>query len=220
MMKRPKALLFSLLLFLGSCTQYYVTTNAFADPEVIPGGFESGASFAIVSTHQNDKLFSKEVSHKIGKLLTSQGYVVRDSLDADYILSFDFGMESFTETVQVKKTIPGEKVKKHGNVKVHGDKHSNKSYEEETESSTQVIYVPEERTYYSKKLSIFVCPRDAAQKDDVWNVTTSCSGSNNDLREIVDYLLVSSFRHFGHNTHKKIVTAFDKDADEIKNLRQ
>ncbi len=210
-----KYILLFLLVLMAGCTQYSVSTNAFADVQLIPQGFEKNASFAIVSKHENDRLFTKEISHKLEKLIKEQGFAVKDEAASDYLLVFDFGMTSFKETVQVKKEIPGETVTKQGNTKTWGDHHLHKDYAEKTESSSKTIYVPEERTYFTGTLQIDVCK----ENEVIWNVQTTSTGSSNDLRELIDYLLVSSFNYFGQNTHKKVVKKFDKDCDEVKQLR-
>lgn len=216
---RMKSILLLLLVLMAGCTQYSVSTNAFADVQLIPQGFEKNASFAIVSSHRNDRLFTKEISHKIEKLLKEHGFVVKDQGKSDCLLVFDFDMKSFKEIVHVEKQVPGETVTKQGNTKTWGDQQLNKDYAEKVESSSKTIYVPEERTYFTGHLQIDVHKEDTPQKEVLWSVHTASTGSNNDLRELIDYLLVSSFNYFGQNTHKKVVKKFDKDCEEVKQLR-
>ncbi len=242
-MKSKKYIVISILVLLGfllastSCSsRYYVSTDTFGDPQALPVGFSRGSSFAVLSKETENPLFVKEVGYKIENMLKRKGYLIKSESEADFILSFAFDSEVSTETVQVEKILPSttEKVKTrfhpkdtsfHYNVNWDGKGNVAESlqYSEEKEKPGKTVYVPETRTYFTKNLSMKVYDGKLfrnSQSVEVWNGSSMSKNSCDDLREMIDYFLVSAFRHFGRNTFKKVEVAISKDDEEVKEFQE
>lgn len=214
--------LISCCLLLSSCgRRMSITNNTFADRQAIPAGFERGSSFFIEPLEHKNKLFAKEIHHKIATLLNEQGFVVMSADRADYQVSCTMDMITSTITVQVPHYIPGEKII------VQGCKHKgdgdDQTYTETKETVGTVIYAPEERTIFKHKLqmSVYQIAHDSSEnKEPVWQATAHTSGDDNDQRDIIDYLLVSVFKYFGKNTKKSVSTEVSERNKEMKQLRK
>lgn len=204
-----------LLILTGCGRRINITSNTFADTKNIPRGFPLDSTFYISSAKEDKKLLSKEIIRKIACLLEDRGYTVTDNeSDADYHVTFDTKMTQETGTRSVLTYIPGDVQTTTGCV--HGKE--TVSYQEQTETPGKFIYVPEKYTYYSRKLSVHAYIRDG--EEEVWHGSAISEGESNDLRDIVDYLLVTAFRFFGRNTQKKVHTSISAKDKEVKNLRE
>jgi hypothetical protein len=42
-------------------------------------------------------------------------------------------------------------------------------------------------------------------REEVWQASAISAGETGDLREIMDYLLASAFKHFGENTGRDVL---------------
>jgi len=89
-------------------------------------------------------------------------------------------------------------------------------------------YVPYSYTYFTRFLGISLYEKQrwlASEQDDlgdaiVWRATTTSAGRSSDLRSVVDYLLVTTFDHFGEDTGKrKRKTLFQGDS-RVRQLRK
>ncbi len=218
-----------LLLLLGSCAkQISVTSNAFADKQMLPYGLPAGSSFFIAATDGDNPLLAKEVSYKIGRILEDEGYLVTDSTTADYYVRFKASMTSAKALVSVPKYIPGPIKTTKGSTYKDGKR---TEYEEKTQSFGTTVYVPEEQTFFHKTLTLYVhnaqqgtiqgrrINTGSCDKTPVWQCSSSSSNRSSDLREALDYLLVAAFKHFGQNTQRDVCTSISSDDPEIKNVR-
>ncbi len=218
-----------LLLLFGSCAKHVaVTSNAFADNQLLPYGLPIGSSFFIAKTEGDNSLLAKEVSYKIGRILEDKGYLVTDSASADYYVRFKASMASSTALVSVPKYIPGP-IKTTKGISYKDGKRT--EYEERTQSFGSTVYVPEEQTFFHKTLTIYVhnaqhgrihrhiINTGSYDKTPVWQCSSSSSDRSSDLREALDYLLVAAFKHFGKNTQRDVHTSVRSDDQEVKNLQ-
>ncbi len=207
-------LLLSSCFALHSCARYIeTTTNTFADVVIIPQGFPQGSSFVIVPEQREHLMLSKEVSQKMTHLLHERGYRLADAQNADYLLHFNFAMTKDTKIIHVPTYIPGPVQTKTGNVSgSEGSVH----YDEQTQSSGTVIYRPEERVFFNRELCIKVYDR---HEEQVWQGFSVSTGSSSDLREAIDYLLVSAFHYFGQNTKKNVELRLESENATVKWLK-
>jgi len=185
------------LLMAGCGTSYRVTTDTFANAEVIPSGFPWGTSFSIDSVQKKNPLLEKQVAYKIAALLESRGYVAIDE-DAAYQLRFHCKTTSEKVTVNVKQFTPAKTENKTGFVKNDQGK---VIYEESSKVSSEWKEFPEERTHYTKEISLYVLDG----KEEVWRGSAKSVGEREDFREAVDYLLFSVMNYFGRDTQKSLV---------------
>lgn len=204
-----------LMLLTGCGRNLHITHNTFADTQNIPRGFPLNSSFYVSSSTEDKKLLTKEIVQKITWILEDKGYTVTDKETADYHLTFDTKMTQETGTRSVLTYIPGDVQTTTGCVLGQGAV----TYQEQTETPGKFVYVPEKYTYFSRKLSIHVY--DLGQEnEEVWQGSAFSDGESGDLRDIIDYLLVSSFKYFGKNTQKKIHTSISTKNKEVKALRE
>lgn len=209
-----------LLLFvicgLSSCTRYIdIHTNTFADRTIIPQGFPYGCSFAILSEKDDSSMLNKEVKHKIGRILRDSGYALKDPSEADFHLYYTFDMESDTRIVHVPSYIPGPSETTKG--RINSSKEGEVKYEETKESSGIVIYTPQEVTLFHRKLHVAVFDR---HEEEVWEGQSMSTGAAADLRDTIDYLLVSAFNYFGENTKKDLSVRLDEKNPTIQWLKE
>lgn len=209
-------LLAPLLLLLNACgKKINITSNTFADTKNIPRGFKKRSTFFVKTTKQEKKLLAKEVAQKVEWLLEEKGYDVTNQQDADYHVTFDFSMVPETRTAYITQYIPGDKQITTGR-KV-GD--SNVTYQEQTETVGRFVNVPQEYPVWTHKLMVHVVDARESQKEEVWQGSAISTEENDDLREIIDYLLVTAFKFFGHNTQHKVQTSMSIKDQEVKALR-
>lgn len=208
-------------LLLASCVRYYVSTNSFIDSDFLPKGFPKNSSFAIVPSEEYNALFSKEVARKISKILEDRGYQVSNIDKADYYLFFDFGIESSTTTINVPKYIPGQTRSTQGNV--YGSHGGYVHYQEKTQSSGTTVFVPESYTFFTRELTITVYDAKAYRKKKlenlIWHGRSVSSGSNGDLRQTIDYLIVTTFDTFGISTGKIVSSEISESDRRVRWLR-
>lgn len=208
-------LLLSLPLLLYSCTrQYAITTNTYADNALIPEGFPHSSRFAISSPQKETPLLTKEISNKIAKILLQNGYEVTESHNADYLLSFSYGMTSDTHTVAVPTYIPGPSETTYGEIYSGG---KTMVYREECCSPGTILYTPELVTLFTHSFEAQVFKLGAT--DPLWQGSCSCSSDNSDIRNVMDYLLVTSFKYFGQNTHQCLRLSLEEGDPCVKWLR-
>ena len=234
--KRLKlTLLFVPLLLLCSCgkQKLLITSNSFADVQAIPNGFSKESSFFVEPMKTDNQLFSKEVSRKIEIILQEKGYSIETAENADFYITFNFDMQSKTEIINVPRYIPGQTITKQGSAygstsgrigSLHGSSHGNANYEEKTQSSGSITYVPQQFTYFIKAISIQVFDaklyRENKQEIQVWAESSVCSGGNCDLRSAIDYLLLTAFKYFGKNTREFVTTTQNYNDKEVELLRK
>jgi hypothetical protein len=212
------------ILFLCSCgRQTYLTSAAYVDAKKLPSGFSAGSSFAVVSMRQDMQLLAKEINEKIEKILSAKGYLITDVDKSDYFLVFNFGVTSSTHTANDLHYVPGEGTTKQGTV--YGSRgFAVGSYEETSRSSGYYTYIPREYTLYTKELSIWVYDaklyRTSKQEDQLWQGSAVTSDECGDLRQVLDYLLITALKHFGRSTGQNIQTQMGPKDEEVKALRE
>lgn len=210
MMKKNLILALSAILILvpGCTRRVYVTSSSYADTEIIPYGFPIGSSFSIAATKNpnHNKMLSKEISRKIANILMANDYTVVDEGPAEYELSFSYGMDSSIETRETLAYVPGTTQVTHG---VALGTRGSALYQEQTSTPGAFVSVPEEYVLYERRLTIHVHAKNEFTKDkkreEVWQASAVSKGETGDLRETIDYLIASAFKHFGENTGRRVL---------------
>lgn len=184
------------LFFLTACSaSYQVTTDTLSDDSEIPYGFLRGTVFSITPPRQD--LLAQQISHKIGDQLIARGYQLAD--DAEYQLLFKDQVTSEKVLVNVSECSPVKEKQKKEWVR---NKQGGVSIVESATLTKEWKNVPEERTRYTRELSLLVMH----QGKEVWSGSAKSVGQNGDLREVIDYLLFSVMAHFGKDTGKSLVS--------------
>ena len=95
-------------------------------------------------------------------------------------------------------------------------------------SSKGVTSRPYSYTSFTRYLGVNLYEKGrwlASEVDDladaiVWRATTTSAGSSADLRSVVDYLLVTTFDHFGKDTGKRIRKTLYEGDNRVRQLRE
>lgn len=220
--------LFCILTFLPSCFRQpiRIKANAIADKEIIPYGISCKNSLFICGTslvngvETKNELEIKELKRKLSYMLEKRGYRIVNSCEAaSYCLMFNYGMTSETQTFNVLKYIPGQKVVASGTIygKYGG------GYEEQIESLGSWTYMPEQHTFYTKfivlnvhdsKRSLNLLKRSGMQSSSmIWNGNVYQIDECGDFRKYLDPLVVTLCNLFGRDTHGIIDIAVNEDDD-------
>jgi hypothetical protein len=208
-MKNKFILLIASILLFSSCgkdTGMRITTNTFANKEIIPDGFEKGTSFNIVTKQKGNELFTQEVVKKIATILNEKGFKIK-TLGADYKLNFSFAMEKSTHTRDVPVYIPN-----------YGPWYYY-DYYPYYRYGYNVAYVPEQYNLYNKILLVEVYEKGLLKNKPVWQGTAHSYEEDSDLRDAIDYLLVTVFKYFGQNTPKNINSRMEENDASVNKLR-
>ena len=218
---------------LFGCSRIYkIQANAFLG---IPKKIPMGASFVVAERKDiSNPLFEREIKSKIEKLLIKNGYTIEDENNAEYGLIFDYAINDGTQvTYAVPVDHPGETIYHSGNISygMQGRYSSSESYSGggsysgTTKIPGYTSYVPASATLYTRGLLICVFNSEeaklkGAEAKPAWMCITESTGTSLDLRDVVDYLLVATFKYFGQNTGRKIQTNLYDDNIEVQQLRQ
>jgi hypothetical protein len=212
-MKIYKLFLLNLsIILLGSCAResgMRVTTNTFANKEVIPQGFKKQTSFSISTKQKGDPLFTREVAQKIATILRNKGFTIKTTSDVEYNLNFSFAMSKSTHVRDVPVYIPD-----YGHWHYH---HYHHGY------GFSIAYIPKEFTLFHKILLLEVYKNSGSRAErivPVWQGTAHVYEEDSDLRDAIDYLLVTVFKYFGRNTKRYIKSKMEDDNEEVRKLRQ
>lgn len=210
-----------LALMLTSCAHnIHISHNAYANSKAIPQGFKTNSSFAVGHVTGESSMLSQEVAHKIECILASKGHSVQSEKLADYKLVFDYDMTQSKKTVYVDEYIPGKTITTYGSTYDHGH---TQLYEEKTQESGKIVSVPEVRTYFNKSLMLQVYDAQYSKayhkQAPLWQGSAACSDQEDDLRDALDYLLVTAFKSFGRNTQKNLEITVSSDDKDVAVLR-
>jgi hypothetical protein len=212
-MKKLSLFLFCLSFIAAGCTNgYRVYVNGYSE---MKEPISQNAAFYVSEPDPNSRnpIFDSQIKSKIEVLLKLHGYsAVEDINKADYLITFRIGAESHQHLDYEPFYHPYY-------FDYHGGYHSGYEFGYTT-------YIPSYYTYYDRWFTMKVL---SAVKDDgskngrvVWVGETRLSTGNDDLRKIIDYLLVGCFEYFGQDTSRQrsvIVTEDDPKILDIDSIR-
>lgn len=209
-----------LLILTGCPRQFNITHNAFANTRYIPHGFPIGCSFTVEPMNGvNDPMMNQEIKCKIEHILQNKGYIIlQDRGQSQFYIVFDYRMESSKKTVDVTQYIPGETVTSHSRKLKPG--HTTEYEDQTTYTQGKFVKIPKVCDFYGKSLFIQVYDTRNAHLTPVWQGSAECNDRYEDLRDSLDYLLITSLRHFGYNTQKTIETSIYSDNEDVIKLRE
>jgi len=208
-MRKSYLILASLLFCAAGCTSgYRVHVNGYSEPNE---AIRKGASFYVSAAEPNSQnpIFDKQVNIKIEELLKWYDYVpVSDGNDYDYRITFQVGVNSHQRASY-------EPVY-HTSVGYYGGHYTGYHFGYST-------YVPFYDTYYDRLLVLKVFTNDDSGDEKViWVGEAMISTSGDDIRRVIDYLLVGCFEYFGADTtRQRSFTVTEKDSRilQIESLR-
>jgi hypothetical protein len=188
-------------LLCGCGSTYNIRTTGFLDKGSSQTQLAKGSSFAVI---QNDKaenpILDKEVKKKIEYLLSKNGYRVVTPDKADYMLSYVYAIDG-GRTVSVPSAIPSN-----------------------SKSKVSMNFGDTTSTEFTRSLILSVYDGDKFRKDKtlqvVWYGDTLSMGTSSDLREVMDFLLIGAFQHFGQDTGKQQRISIGGASPEAKELNE
>lgn len=207
----------------AGCTRIESRVTAYLSRDLpFPTATETNTVAVIAKTDSQEPLLEREVARKVETLLRQRGYIVKPVGEASHVLFTFF-------TIDSGNTVSGTR-----NVYVPGGTAYTNVYTSTGQWATATTRLPgrtEQRSYsytfFTRYLGMTLYDHNrfiastAEHKDDavVWRATTVSAGSSSDLRSIIDYLLVSTFEHFGADTGKQVRDTIRKGDKRIRALR-
>ena len=182
-------LFITVILILNACVPlfYDVKVNGFT------GGSPVIHNEKNIFVFKNEKainpLIEDEIGEKIKVALKMKGYIpIEQWSDADYVLLFNYGIDQ-GNTYSSSYSYGGTRLN---------------TYTGQLEPTTNVGSSTE--TIYNRQLllRLFEIKEFSEESKPVWIGEVNSRGSSSDLREVIDYLIVGAFEHFGTNTGKQI----------------
>jgi hypothetical protein len=197
-----------------------VRVNGYLDTTRSQTPIPAAASFFVLENKTaGNPIFESQIKSQIEKLLQRKGYRLSPKETADFYLSFIYVMGSGRTKTDVRPQYsPGET----GTIQ---------TYDSKGEVRTSIVtfpghttYVPYQYTVYPAVLTLEVIDgaliRKSKQEEKIWVGESSTTAQNPDQREVVDYLLVAAFDHFGENTQKSITANLKENDPKVIGILQ
>jgi hypothetical protein len=193
----------------GCALQYEIRVNAYTarPPTSVPS---SGEKVAIYQDPRADNpLLEQEVARKIERLMAQRGFQIVPMEDASYAIAFKYGIgQAPNRTGALPVYQPGATT----TVNTIGAAGIATSTVQLPGTTT---YIPFSVSQHARSLSVRMVDarklKDTTEAPVIWAADTASSGSNSDIREVMNYLLVATFQHFGEDTGKAVVQILSDD---------
>jgi hypothetical protein len=211
-----RSILFLLLILLQGCASYTVKVDGFRNPDR-PLIVAPGTTVHVVEDKEaKNPLLDKEVARKIESMLKLKGYAISQSDSPVYYLLHGYGIG---KERTVTRTMPVYQPGGTATVTKTGPKGTSYSTVQLPGSTT---YVPYTTSISDKWLSLKIVDgkdyRDSGTMTDIWIGEATITGEGLDLRDMINYLIVGIFDHFGENTGKRIIVDINADDPQVKAL--
>lgn len=211
----------ALPLLLTSCAKKInVSHMSYANKKVIPRGFSLGSSFAIEALHHENTMIEQDIAHKIELILQNKGYSIKEYHQAQYCLLFNYQIQQTKRTEDVITYVPGKVIHSCRSVISNGN---TKLYQDRIETPGKFVTVPEVRIFFTKSIVIQIFDAQSYRQEStprlIWQGSAQYCDENNDLRDTLNYLLITSLRDFGIDTQKNIRTTISSDNKEVVQLQ-
>lgn len=210
---RPLAACLGLLALFGCAGVYEVRVNGYTDPAQ-PAAITPGATFSVIENKEaKNPLLEKEITAKINKLLLERGYRLVPAQQADYFLLYSYGIGAGGAA---SVTMPSFGVgvgygfwasRSYG--MFWPGFYNYPAYADPLYDRWLLINVIEGRPY-----------RDQGQSKTVWVGESRSTGTSADIREVINSLLLASFKQFGTNTGKAVEVDIRQDDPNLKALEK
>ena len=207
------------MLTLSSCVTYEVSVNSVASPNYSPD-LQPGASIHVYDANEGEDLFRAEVARKIIRLMRERGYVSAAADQADFVLMFGYAISSHSETQTVyvadssKPTTPPPAGASFAEAFAHGM----------AEGLGNTTPQQQQTNVNDRSLRLAVIDarhlRATGETKTVWQCDTTSSGRSDDLRDVLNYMLVPTFRHFGEDTGKAVTYDLREHDTAVTALRR
>lgn len=209
---------------LTGCTRYRVGVTTYLSHDLPFPPASSSTKFAVVTESDPDEpLLEAEVKRKIEELVRERGFEVAERDDATHILAAFFAIDTGNTATGARPVYQGG-----GTSTSYVYTNTGQWATATTHHPGTTSYVPYSYTYFTRFLGISVYEKQrwlASTEEDlsdaiVWRATTTSVGSSSDLRGVVDYLLVTTFDHFGEDTGKRKRKTLFRGDSRVRQLRE
>lgn len=205
-----KTSLFSLPLIclsLGCAAPYNVGVNGYSSSGQTLQIHQESSIYVVADSNAPNPILKKEIGMKIQKLLNKKGYSIGTD-EANYYLLFDYGMNSGQTVTDIFPIYyPG----------VYYDYSFSGAY-------SYTTHVPYSIVIYTRWLVLRLIDgkdyRTSRKAEPLWIGEVTSAGPSSDLRELINYMLIAAFEHFGENTGKRVNEVFLEDDERIKLLME
>lgn len=170
-------------MFCNACVPYIVRVNGYTKGESL---FLKGKKILV---YRNEKAINyfleNEIAAKITNAVKMNGYTAVDQLeDADYVLLFNYGIDQ-GNTYSRTYSVGGTQL----NI-----------YTGQLAPTTSVGSTTETEYHRFLLMNLFEANGLSEGSKPVWVGEINSRGSSADLRNVIDYLILGAFEHFGANT--------------------
>jgi len=220
-----KKTLLSLFILVAGCgllgcgpTLYNINVNGYTDPAA-PGPISPGGTFFVIENQQApNPLLEREIAGKLNKLLDKQGYRLAAYETAQYYLFFSYGIGAeCAANVAMPEYSYGFGIG--GGAGPGYWRGGNYFF-----AAPFFTLYPSPDPLYNRWLLINVVDgqyyREKGEFRTLWVGEARSTGTSQDLRVAVDYLLLADFQQFGKNTGKALSVELKQDAPQMQGLNK
>lgn len=217
-----KTLIALFILVAGGClcgcgpTLYNINVNGYTDPAtaaVIAPGIST--FFVVENQKAQNPLLEKEIKEKINTLLTRQGYQLVPYDQAQYYLFFSYGIGG----ERAASVVMPDYFTSYGFGLGGGSGWYGRPY---IFAAPFFTFYPGPEPRYDRWLLINVVDgkyyREKGEFRTVWVGEARSTGASQDIRVVVDYLLLADFQQFGRNTGKAVTVEVNEEAPRVQGL--
>jgi hypothetical protein len=216
-----KTMIALVILVAGCClsgcgpTLYRVNVNGYTDPAA-PTLLTPGASFFVIENQQApNPLLEKEIAGKINQLLASKGYALTAYDRAQYYLFFSYGIGP----ERAANVAMPDYYTSYGFGLGGGSGWRGSPF---VFAAPFFTFYPGPESRYDRWLLINVVDgkyyREKGQFQTVWVGEARSTGTSQDIRLAINYLLLGDFQQFGQNTGKALGVEINEDAPKVQGL--
>ncbi len=195
-------------LTLGCGTSYNVGVNGYSSTGQSLRIPNRSSIRVVADSNVPNPILQREVMAKIQTLVKEKGYGVKAD-PADYHLLFSYGIDSGRAVTGVMPLWQSGFYCDYSYG--HGHRHG------------YITHVPYSDVVYTRWLVLRLFDGEAyrasKETEPLWIGEIASAGMDSDLRELINYMLIVGFEHFGQDTGKMISEAISKDDERVWLLR-
>jgi len=199
--------LVTICLCVGCEASYRVEINGYSAAGQSPQIPDAASITVVADSNASNPILAKEIATKIEKLLTENGYRVGQQ-EADFYLLFDYGIDAgrtVTDAIPIHHPMFYDEYPFSG---FYGHGYTTyMPYSEVLHTRWLILKLVEGRAYRASK-----------NTEPAWIGEITSVGTSSDLRELLNYMLVAAFEHFGQDTRRQISTAIPADDERVRLL--
>ncbi len=197
-------------------TLYRVNVNGYTDPAA-PTQLAPGGSFFVIENQKaQNPLLEKEIAGKIKQLLTGKGYALVPYDQAQYYLLFSYGIGD----ERAANVVMPDNYTSYGFGIGGGTGWRGSPF---VFGAPFFSFYPGPERHYDRWLLINVVDgkyyrETKGQFKTVWVGEARSTGTSQDIRLAINYLLLADFQQFGQNTGKAVGVEINEDAPQVQGL--